>query len=130
MIVIDASTLVEVLLRTSAAGRIEARIFAAGETMHAPHLLDIEVAQVIRRWAMRGDIAMDQGGEAMRDLADWPVARYPHGLLLPRIWALRHNLTAYDASYVALAEVLGGVLLTRDARLAAASGHQARIEVI
>ncbi len=130
MIVIDASTLVEVLLRTEAAGRIEARIFAAGETMHAPHLLDIEVTQVIRRWAMRGEIAVEYGWEVLRDLVNWPVARYPHGLLLPRVWALRHNLTAYDATYVALAEALDATLLTRDARLAAAAGHQARIELV
>jgi len=64
------------------------------------------------------------------DLADFPLRRYPHDLLLPRIWDLRNNLTAYDATYVALAEALDAPLLTRDRRLAAAAGHRAQIELV
>jgi predicted nucleic acid-binding protein len=63
-------------------------------------------------------------------LADFPLRRYPHGLLLPRVWELRANLTACDAVYVALAEVLDAPLVARGHRLAAASGHQARIEAV
>ncbi len=130
MIVVDASTLLEVLLRTPAARTIEQRLFDPGQTLHAPHLLDVEAAQVIRRYAAHGDIDADRGRAALTNLADFPIRRYPHDVLLPRIWALRHGLTAYDAAYVALAEALGAVLLTRDRRLAAATGHRARVEVL
>lgn len=130
MIVVDASALLEILLRTPAAKAVEGRLFDAPQTLHAPHLLDIEVAQVVRRYAMRGEIDGERGRAALADLADFPLRRYPHGLLLPRVWELRANLTAYDAVYVALAEVLDAPLITRDHRLAAASGHQARIEAV
>ncbi len=130
MIVVDASALLDVLLRTSAAAAIETKIFAPGQTLHAPHLVDVEVAQVILRYAAAGDIGDDRGRAALTDLADLPLQRYPHGLLLPRIWGLRNNLTAYDAAYVALAEALDAVLLTRDKRLATAAGHHARIDLI
>ncbi len=130
MIVVDASAMLEVLLRTSAAATIEGRLFARDESLHAPHLIDVEVAQVIRRYAAHGDIPGDRGRAALADLADFPLRRYPHGFLLPRIWTLRNNLTAYDATYVALAEALDAVLLTRDKRLAAAAGHRARVEVV
>ena len=129
MIVVDASALLEVLLRTSAAKPVEDRLFAARQTLHAPHLLDVEVAQVVRRYAAHGDIDDAPGRAALADLADFPVRRYPHDFLLPRIWDLRHNLTAYDAAYVALAEALDTPLLTRDRRLAATAGHHARIEL-
>jgi predicted nucleic acid-binding protein len=130
VIVVDASALLEVLLRTPAAARVEQRLFDAPQTQHAPHLLDVEVAQVVRRYAARGEIDGERGRAALVDLADFPLRRYPHGFLLPRIWELRHNLTAYDAAYVALAEALDAPLLTRDQRLAAAAGHQARIELV
>jgi predicted nucleic acid-binding protein len=130
LIVIDASALLEVLLRTPSAKAIEKRLFVPDQTLHAPHLLDIEVAQVIRRYAANGDISSDRGRAALVDLADLPLQRYPHVLLLPRVWALRHNLTAYDAAYVALAEALDAVLLTRDKRLAATAGPRVRIELV
>ncbi len=130
MIVVDASVLLEVVLRTPLAKAIEAKIFDSGETLHAPHLIDVEVAQVIRRYAANGDIGNDLGRAAVTDLADLPLQRYPHGLLLPRIWALRNTLTAYEAAYVALAEGLDAVLLTRDKQLASAAGHNARIDLI
>jgi predicted nucleic acid-binding protein len=130
VIVIDASAVLEVLLRTPAAGAIEARLFAAGESLHAPHLLDVEVAQVLRGYHAAGSIDADRGREALADLVDLPIARYPHHLFLPRIWALRHNVTAYDAAYLALAEALQAPLLTRDGRLAAAPGHSARVEQV
>lgn len=130
MIVVDASALLEALLRTPAAAAVERRLFAARQTLHAPHLLDVEVAQVVRRYAAAGDLDAERGRAALADLADFPVRRYPHDFLLPRVWELRNNFTAYDAVYVALAEALGAPLLTRDRRLAAASGHQARIELV
>ncbi len=130
MIVVDASAVIEILLRTSAATAIEARIVVADETLHAPHLLDVEVAQVIRRFTRNGDIDTRRGRAAFDDLANLPIRRWPHDVLLPRIWELRNNLTAYDAAYVALAEALEAVLLTCDKRLAAAAGHHARVELV
>ena len=129
MIVLDASAAVDWLLQTSAGRQIEKRIFSRAESLHAPHLLDLEVAQVLRRLAREGAVSVRRAEEAIRDLLDLRVTRYPHFLLLPRIWQLRHNLSAYDAAYIALAEELGATLLTRDARLASASGHTARVEV-
>jgi predicted nucleic acid-binding protein len=130
VIVVDASPLLEALLRTPAAKAVENRLFAPGQTLHAPHLLDVEVAQVIRRYAASGEIDSERGRMALTDLADLPLRRYPHDFLLPRIWDLRNNLTAYDAAYVALAEALDAPLLTRDRRLAAAAGHRAQIELV
>jgi predicted nucleic acid-binding protein len=129
VIVIDASALLEVLLRTPAAAAAEKRLFQAGQTLHAPHLLDVEVAQVVRRYAMNGEIDGERGRAALVDLADFPLRRYPHDFLLPRVWELRNNLTAYDAVYVALAEALNAPLLTRDQRLANTAGHHAQIEL-
>ncbi len=130
MIVVDASAILEVLLNSRSAARIAARLFAPGETLHAPHLLDVEVAQVLRRYAAAGDIDEARGADAVQALADLVVARYPHDPLLPRIWALRHRLTAYDAAYVSLAEALGAPLVTRDVRLASAGGHAAEVELV
>ena len=130
MIVEDASALIEVLLRTSRAELVEERLFGAGETLHAPHLIDIETTQVLRRYALGGQIDGARGRAALDDLADFPLRRYPHNVFLPRIWDLRHNLTAYDAVYVALAEVLDAPLVTRDRRLAVASGHRAWVDLV
>lgn len=129
MIVLDASVVLEVLLQTSAARRVEQRIFASHEILCAPHLIDVESAQVLRRYVLSGAISADRGAAAIQDLADLPLSRYPHEVLLPRIWQLRHNLTAYDAAYVALAEALDVPLLTRDKALASASSS-ARVEVL
>ena len=130
MIVVDASALLEALLATGAQATIWDRLFATGESLHAPHVIDVEAAQVIRRFESRGDIGEARAREALEDLRAFPVRRYAHVVLLPRIWELRANLTAYDAAYVALAEALDAPLLTRDRRLAAALGHRARVEVI
>ncbi len=105
-------------------------MFEPAQTLHVPHLLDVEVAQVIRRHAANREIDAERGRMALADLADFPLRRYPHDFLLPRVWELRNNLTAYDAIYVALAEVLDAPLLTRDKRLATAPGHHARIELV
>jgi predicted nucleic acid-binding protein len=129
LIIVDASAVLELLLQTPAGVRVSERIFAPGETLHAPHLLDIEVAHVLRRYARSGVISSERGAEALADLADLPLNRYPHFVLLPRIWELRHNLTAYDAAYLALAEALDAPLLTRDRALASVAGS-VRVEVL
>jgi predicted nucleic acid-binding protein len=129
MIVPDASVILEVLLRTPTAAAIEDRLFDPQQTLHAPHLLDVEVAQVLRRYSLVGQSEAERYKVALIDLTDFPLTRYPHDIFLPRIWELRSNLTAYDAAYVALAEALDADLLTRDQRLANAPGNRARIEL-
>jgi predicted nucleic acid-binding protein len=130
VIVVDASTILEVLLRTQAVAAVERRIFDPDETLHAPHLIDLEVVQVLRRYATTRQVAPARCHAALDDLMDFPLNRYAHDFMLPRIWELRANLTAYDAAYVALAEALDAPLLTCDRRLAAAPGHHARIEFV
>jgi predicted nucleic acid-binding protein len=130
LIVVDASALLEALLCTPAAQAVVERLFAPRQTLHAPHLVDVEVAHVIRRYAAAGQIDGERGRAALTDLADLRLTRYPHDFLLPRIWDLRDNLSAHDAAYVALAEALDAPLVTRDRRLAAAAGHHARIELV
>ena len=130
MIVVDASVAVEVLLQLDAADALMDRLFVGGESLHAPQLFDVEVAQVIRRYALAGDITAARGAEAVRDLADLPVTRHGHVPLLDRMWLLRNNLTAYDATYIALAEALDAVLLTRDVALARIPGVRLNVEVV
>ena len=129
MIVLDASAALDWLLQTAAGQRIEQRIYSHRESLHAPHLLDLEVGQVLRRLVREGAVSAHRAEQAIEDLLDLRIARYPHFVLLPRIWQLRHNLSAYAAAYVALAENLGARLLTRDARLASVSGLTAPIEL-
>jgi predicted nucleic acid-binding protein len=129
MIVLDASATVEWILRSPVGQRIEQRIFSRMQSLHAPHVLDLEVAQVLRRLVREGAMPADRADEVVQDLMDLRLTRYPHFPLLPRIWQLRHNFSAYDAAYVGLAEELGAPLITHDARLAAAPGHAAIIEL-
>jgi predicted nucleic acid-binding protein len=112
VIVIDASVAIELLLRTAAGRQLERGVLAATETLHAPHLLDLEVTQVLRRYLRVGELSVERGNEALQDLLDLPLNRYPHHLFLPRIWGLRDSATAYDAAYLALAESLAAPLLT------------------
>ena len=86
MIVVDASALLELLLRTSHAQIVDRWLFGLGQTLHAPHLLDIEVAQTVRRYVHHGDIDHLRGANALAALVDLSMRRYPHGPLLPRIW--------------------------------------------
>jgi predicted nucleic acid-binding protein len=129
VIVLDASAVVDWLLQTAAGRQIEKRIYSRRESLHGPHFFDLEVAQVLRRLARESQISSQRAGQAMEDLLDLRVTRYPHSILLPRIWQLRHNLSAYDAAYVVLAEKLGATLISRDRRLASASGHAVQIEL-
>lgn len=130
MIVLDASAAIEWLLQSRAGIKIDKRIFSVSESLHAPHLLDLEVAQVLRRYVREKLITAQRGREALEDLGDLQLNRYPHEFLIPRVWDLPTTLTAYDAVYVALAELLDAALVTCDRRIASASGHSANVEVI
>jgi len=129
VIVLDASAAVEWLLQTETGIVVEARLFARAETLHAPHLLDLEIAQVLRRYNAAGVLPASRAEGALDDLAHLAVRRYPHAPFLERMWELRGSLTAYDAVYVALAEALAAPLLTCDRKMAAA-GHRARVELV
>lgn len=129
MIVLDASAAIDWLLQTAAGQQIENRIYSRGEPLHAPHLLDLEVAQVLRRLVRESSLSAQRADQALQDLLSLRVTRYPHFVFLPHIWRLRHNLSAYDAAYVVLAEELGATLITRDARLASASPRAVTVEL-
>lgn len=129
MIVLDASAAAELVLGLRRAGEVERRI-AAATVVHAPHLLGIEVAQVVRRYALAGEISERRGAQALQDLSDLGIVRHAHEPLLELVWRRRVDLTAYDAAYVVLAEVLDVDLVTLDAKLASAPGHDARIDLI
>lgn len=129
MIVLDASAAIDWLLQTPVGQQIENRIYSRGDSLHAPHLLDLEVAQVLRRLVRKTAVSAQRADQALQDLIDLRLTRYPHFVFLPHIWRLRHNLSAYDAAYFALAEKLGATLLTRDARLAGAPIHGVSIEL-
>jgi predicted nucleic acid-binding protein len=120
----------ELLLGTAAGLRIARRIAPARETLHAPHLVDLEVAHVLRRFEREGDIDAARGSQALEALRNLDLARYARDVHLPRIWQLRAAVTAYDAVYLALAEALAAPLLTLDGRLARSHGHRARIELV
>ena len=115
MIVIDASALIEILKGTATGLQLESLL--VNRDLHAPHLLDLEVAQALRRLALRNEISVAEANRAFDDFLTMPITRHPHTHLLPDIWQLRHNLTAYDAAYLALARYLGAELLTMDAAL-------------
>ena len=130
MIVLDASVMVD-LLTGGASDTAHIRARLAGELeVHVPHLLDAEVTNGLRGLVLRDRLAAAQARRAIRRFAVLPLTRWPQTPLLSRVFALRDQLTAYDATYVALAEGLGATLLTRDARMAEAGGHRARIEVV
>ena len=127
MIVIDASATVEFLVRRGDRGDWVAEQLAEANLAHAPHLLDTEVVSALRGYVAGGKIPVRAAEAALGSLASMPILRYPAYPVLERIWALRHSLTAFDATYVALAEALGVPLVTTDARLARSTGHRALV---
>jgi predicted nucleic acid-binding protein len=129
VIVVDASALLEFLLQTPLGTRVEARLFRDDDEFHAPHLVDVEVIQGLRRLVRSAEVSPDRAVDALADLVDLDLHRHAHLDLVARAWRL-HNVTAYDAVYLALAEALDATVLTCDAPLANAPGHRARIEVI
>jgi predicted nucleic acid-binding protein len=130
MIVVDASAVLEFLLQTPLGTRVETRLFRHADEFHAPHLVDVEVVQGLRRLVRAGEVSFGRAAEAIADLTDLDLHRHAHLDLLCRAWKLRDNISAYDAMYVALAEAIDAPIVTCDGPLAKAPGHRARIEVI
>lgn len=128
--VIDASIVVDLLLRSPVAEQAADTLFAEADRWHAPHLVDAEVAHVLRRYAHLGALSDARGAMALEFLSALPLTRHEAPPLLPRVWALRQTVTAYDALYVALAEVLGATLYTRDRRLARAVERLVAVRVV
>ena len=128
MIVVDASAVIELVARSPAGLRVAERVSGADETLHAPHLIDVEVAHALRRLTLAGAISTRTATARLAALATLAVERYPHTDLLARIWELRENVTAYDAAYLALAEALGAPLLTCDRALLDVPGCSALVE--
>jgi predicted nucleic acid-binding protein len=129
MIVIDASALFAVLDGAADGAKIEARLFAGAEPICAPHLIDAEIASILRKHLFRKRITQARAMAALQDHLDLPLLRFSHTPLLPRVFALRDTMTAYDALYVALAESLDATLVTRDGRLARAAEGVCAVEV-
>ena len=133
MLVVDASALVDLLLVRPDAGEIERHVAAHSAELHAPQLLDIEVVSALRRVASSGEATASRAREALDDLLALPIERHSHGPLMPRVWQLRETMTAYDATYLALAEALSdrpGSLLTCDAGFARAIAAASDVEAL
>jgi predicted nucleic acid-binding protein len=127
VIVVDASAVLEVLVGEPNESLVTR--LAREDVLHAPHLLDTEVLHVLRRLEHRGQLTEGQVAGARARFDELVIDRYPHRPLSERVWALRPSLSAYDATYVALAEALDATLVTTDRRLAGANGTSAAVEV-
>ena len=131
MIVLDASVVVDLVLnRSPTAQALANRLRKEAPCMLAPHLLDVEVTQVIRRQVLAGALSIVEARAAVVDLCDLPIVRCAHAPLLERALAFRQNITVYDAMYLAIAEAFGAVLLTRDRAMARVPGCTAAVEVL
>jgi predicted nucleic acid-binding protein len=128
LIVIDTSAVLSILVGRPAITGLADRIRSDGD-LHAPHVLDVELQHALWRLVRTGAIGEDRAADAMTDLADMTIVRYPQVLLADRMWELRQNMTAYDAAFVVLAEILAVPLITCDARLARTPRHRAVVEV-
>lgn len=124
MIVLDASVVMELLTNGRLADSIRRELADCAESLAVPHLLDIEVMSALRKMDA-GHADSHRTRQILTNLASLPAERYPHTPLLSRIWELRHNFTAYDAAYIALAEHTGAVLYTSDAKIS--KGHRAKV---
>ncbi|HZD17278.1 MAG TPA: type II toxin-antitoxin system VapC family toxin [Actinomycetota bacterium] len=127
MIVVDTSAILRALVGRPPNPELSSRL--GEEELHAPHLIDAELVHALRRLVLAADLTEDRASDARSDFAELAMVRYPHQPLSDRMWELRHNLSAYDAAFVALSEALEAPLVTCDRRLASAPGHGASIEL-
>jgi predicted nucleic acid-binding protein len=130
MIVVDASAVLEALLASARASVVLDSIAATDDTVHAPHIIDLEVLSGLRRLARSGQLATGDAESCVATFRLMRIRRHPHEPMVPRVWALRSSVGAYDAAYVALAEALECPLLTADARLARTTGHAAEVRLL
>jgi predicted nucleic acid-binding protein len=130
LIVADASAVLEILLRTPKAEVLDDVLLSSGTVLHAPHLIDVEVAQALRRLVLSGDLGELRAAQAIDDLRGIRIERHAHVDFVRRAWQLRPAMTAYDAMYVALAEALEAPLVTCDVKLSRAHGHGAIIRAV
>lgn len=128
MLVVDTSAVLAALAADEPDPAL-VRLLADDGDLHGPHLIDTEVLHALRRLTINGAIGDDRAADARGDFAQLALVRYPHEPLNDRVWELRHNLTAYDATFVVLAEALDVPLVTCDRRLGSAPGHRAEVEV-
>ena len=125
MIVLDASVVVELLTNGALADSIRGDLTGRDETFIVPHLIDVEAVSALRGLVAGRRVETDRSDRFLTGLAALPAERYSHTPLIGRIWELRHNFTAYDAAYIALAEAMNAVLYTTDEKLC--KGHRARV---
>jgi len=130
VIVVDASAVLELLLRTQKAASLDEILLGSQQRLHAPHLLDVEVTQTLRRLVLTDDLSGHRAAQALDDFRGLFIERHPHTDLLGRAWQMRASVTAYDAMYLALSEGLDAPLVTCDARLGRSHGHTATVTVI
>jgi predicted nucleic acid-binding protein len=131
MIVLDASAALPLLLDVQPiATAVNTRLAKREETIHVPHVFDLELIQALRLGLLQGVVGSARANQAIIDLVDMRLVRYPHVAMSDRVWELRDNLSAYDAVYVALAETLDAPLITCDARLARSPAHEAHVELL
>ena len=128
MLVLDTSAVLNALVARPRIPGLKERLAEDGD-LHGPHLIDTELLHALRRMTISGEISEERAADARSDFAELALVRYSHEPLSDRVWELRHNLTAYDATFLALAELLAVPLITCDARLASAPGHEAQIEL-
>jgi predicted nucleic acid-binding protein len=128
VLVADTSAVLEAIAALDAPPGLIERLAEDGD-LHVPHLIDTELLHALRRMNFAGQISDERAEDARSDFAELALVRYRHQPLNDRVWELRHNLTAYDATFIALAEILSAPLITCDARLASAPGHDAQIEL-
>lgn len=129
MIVVDTSAVVSALIGRPLNEALLRRLADDGD-LHAPHLIDVEFLSVLRRLVTNRELSPDRAADARVDFTDLAIVRYPHHALADRVWRLRDNINAYDATFVALSEALDAPLVTTDGRLARSPGHAATIELL
>ncbi|MDZ7629069.1 MAG: type II toxin-antitoxin system VapC family toxin [Parvularculaceae bacterium] len=130
MIVIDASLAIEIVLATPDGDVLSGRIIDGAHALAAPEIIELEVLQTLRRLRRMGLIDDATADRALLNVGELAIERFSHLPLRSRIWALRDKLTAYDAAYFALAEILDTPLWTRDGKYSSVPGHSARIEIL